>query len=61
MADNKYNANVIRLGIPDKVVEHGTQMELYKECGYSPDDIIETARGLMGKKKKTVNQIFISL
>jgi 1-deoxy-D-xylulose-5-phosphate synthase len=61
MADNNYNSKVIRLGIPDKVVEHGTQMELYKECGYSPDDIAETARGLMGKKKKGVSQIFISL
>ncbi len=61
MADNNYNAKVVRLGIPDKVIEHGTQMELYKECGYSPDDIAETARGLMGKKKKSVSSLFISL
>jgi 1-deoxy-D-xylulose-5-phosphate synthase len=61
MADNNYNSRVIRLGIPDKVVEHGTQMELYKECGYSPDDIAEAARGMMGKKKKSSKQIFIAL
>lgn len=61
MADNNYNAKVIRLGIPDKVVEHGTQMELYKECGFSPDDIADTARGLMGKKKSVMNKLFISL
>jgi len=60
MADNNYNSKVIRLGIPDKVVEQGTQMELYKECGYSPDDIVEAARGIMGKKKSS-KQIFIAL
>jgi 1-deoxy-D-xylulose-5-phosphate synthase len=60
MADNNYNSKVIRLGIPDKVVEQGTQMELYKECGYSPDDIAEAARGIMGKKKNS-KQIFIAL
>ncbi|HTA84319.1 MAG TPA: 1-deoxy-D-xylulose-5-phosphate synthase [Bacteroidia bacterium] len=60
MADNNYNSKVIRLGIPDKVVEQGTQMELYKECGYSPDDIAEAARGIMGKKKSS-KQIFIAL
>src|ERR1700722_15076510 len=60
MADNNYNSKVIRLGIPDKVVEQGTQMELYKECGYSPDDIVEAARGITGKKKSS-KQIFIAL
>ena len=35
--DNKYSAIVQRLGIPDKIIEHGTQDELYKECNY--DDV----------------------
>jgi 1-deoxy-D-xylulose-5-phosphate synthase len=61
MADNKYAANVIRLGIPDKVVEHGTQQELYKECGYSTDDIITTARDMVAKKKKGNKALFITL
>lgn len=34
MADNNYSAQVVRLGIPDKVVEHGDQSELWAECGY---------------------------
>jgi len=34
MADHNYNAQVIRLGIPDKVIEHGEQPELWAECGY---------------------------
>lgn len=34
MADNSYNAEVRRLGIPDTFIEHGSQEELYRECGY---------------------------
>ncbi|MES2064189.1 MAG: 1-deoxy-D-xylulose-5-phosphate synthase [Bacteroidota bacterium] len=34
MADNKYQADVVRLGIPDKFIEHGDQPELWAECGY---------------------------
>jgi 1-deoxy-D-xylulose-5-phosphate synthase len=34
MADNNYNAKLKRLGIPDKIIEHGEQSELYRECAY---------------------------
>jgi 1-deoxy-D-xylulose-5-phosphate synthase len=34
MAENNYTARVIRLGIPDQVIEHGEQPELWAECGY---------------------------
>jgi 1-deoxy-D-xylulose-5-phosphate synthase len=61
MADNNYSAKVIRLGIPDKVIEQGTQNELYKECGFSTDDIIEAARSLSDKKKKDSKKLFIAL
>ncbi len=39
MADHGYSARVKRLGIPDKIVEHGTQPELWSECGYDADAI----------------------
>jgi 1-deoxy-D-xylulose-5-phosphate synthase len=39
MADNNYQANVVRLGIPDRIVEHGEQMELHRECGFDPEGI----------------------
>lgn len=39
MADNNYHAEVKRLGIPDRVVEHGEQIELHRECGFDPDGI----------------------
>jgi len=60
MADNNYSSTIIRLGIPDKVVEHGTQQELYKECGYSTEDIINTARGMVAKKKKGNKSVFLT-
>lgn len=47
MADNKYNANIVRLGIPDKIVEHGEQLELHKECNFGPDDIYQTGLKIM--------------
>jgi 1-deoxy-D-xylulose-5-phosphate synthase len=46
MSDNGYNAEVRRLGIPDYFVEHGTQDELYRECGYDAEGI-EIAIGEM--------------
>jgi len=44
MADNGYSAQVKRLGVPDRFIEHGTQRELYDECGYGRDGIAETVR-----------------
>ncbi len=39
MADNNYQAEVKRLGIPDRIVEHGEQAELHRECGFDTDGI----------------------
>lgn len=46
MGDHHYTARVVRLGIPDKFVDHGTQKELYAECFYDEMAIISTARKL---------------
>jgi len=40
MADNNYSAQVVRLGIPDQVIEHGDQPELWAECGYDATAIM---------------------
>jgi len=50
MNDNSYKAKVIRLGIPDRFVDHGTQEELYKECGYDVEGIVKAARNLVQSK-----------
>ena len=47
MAENGYQAQVRRLGIPDRFVEHGTQEELYRECGYDARGIEETIREMI--------------
>lgn len=44
MVENSYSAKVIRLGIPDTFIEHGTQQELYKICGYDVEGICKTVR-----------------
>ncbi len=46
MVDNGYSSKVVRLGIPDEVVEHGTQQELWAECNYDKDAIIAAVKEL---------------
>jgi 1-deoxy-D-xylulose-5-phosphate synthase len=50
MAENGYSAQVKRLGIPDRLVEHGEQLELQKECGFDAEGIMETCKALAGQK-----------
>lgn len=51
MADHNYQAQIKRLGIPDKYVEHGTQAELWRECNYDTQAIVETIQQIVGVKK----------
>ena len=51
MADYNYLAQIKRLGIPDKYVEHGTQSELWRECDYDTLAIVETVQQIVGVKK----------
>jgi 1-deoxy-D-xylulose-5-phosphate synthase len=39
MMDQGYSSKVTRMGIPDRWIEHGTQAELYAECGYCAESI----------------------
>ncbi|MFN4885200.1 MAG: 1-deoxy-D-xylulose-5-phosphate synthase [Bacteroidota bacterium] len=43
MADHGYTSQVKRLGIPDEYIEHGTQDELYAECGFDVAAMVRTA------------------
>lgn len=42
MADHGYHAKVKRLGIPDKVIEHGEPLQLHQECGFDPESIVKS-------------------
>lgn len=49
MAANGYQAEVRILGIPDRLVEHGTLKELHRECGYDALAIAQAAREMAEK------------
>ena len=50
MNEHDYKATVKILGIPDRLVEHGTPKELHRECGYDAQGIAETVRQLLSEK-----------
>ena len=47
MVDQKYQSEVVRLGIPDEYIHHGTQEELWDECGFDSAAIIKTIEKLV--------------
>jgi 1-deoxy-D-xylulose-5-phosphate synthase len=47
MVDHNYHAEVRRLGIPDRIVEHGEQVELHRECGFDTDSIKRTVSAML--------------
>ena len=51
MSDNGYNSEVRRLGIPDYFVEHGTQEELQRECGFDAEGIEIAIREMLLKNE----------
>ncbi|MBL4707779.1 MAG: 1-deoxy-D-xylulose-5-phosphate synthase [Flavobacteriales bacterium] len=52
MTDHGYSSKIIRLGIPDAVIEHGSQDQLYEECGYDAKNIQKTAVEMLEKYSK---------
>ncbi|MFW5699412.1 MAG: 1-deoxy-D-xylulose-5-phosphate synthase [Bacteroidota bacterium] len=47
MTENGYQAQVIRLGVPDRFIDHGTPEQLYKECGFDVASICNKARSMV--------------
>jgi len=43
-------AEIRRIGIPDRFIDHGTIEELYKECGMDRENIIQAAKAMIGSK-----------
>lgn len=54
MADNGYFAQVERMGIPDRFIDHGSPKELFIECGYHKDDLVRTALLLVSEPKAAI-------
>ena len=56
MAEHHYKADVKIMGIPDKIVEHGTLKELQNEVGIDANQIAETLREMA---KIEVNKLIV--
>ena len=54
MNAHNYKAEIKMLGIPDRLVEHGTPKELHNECGYDAQGIKETVLEMMKGKVRAV-------
>ena len=54
MADQKYQADMTRLGIPDKYIHHGTQKELWSDCGFDAKGIVNTVIKTLSISEHTI-------
>jgi|TARA_B110000438_G_scaffold128684_1_gene124958 1-deoxy-D-xylulose-5-phosphate synthase len=59
MSENKYNNAIHRLGIPDKIIEHGSQDELYHECKYDSDAIYKFCKRMIDNKREIYEELLI--
>lgn len=50
ISENGYNVHLKRLGVPDHFIEHGTQSQLYHECGFDIQGILFSVRSLIKPK-----------
>jgi 1-deoxy-D-xylulose-5-phosphate synthase len=46
-ASRDLRRSVVRLGVPDRFIEQGTQLELYRECGFDKGGICNTIREIV--------------
>ena len=59
ISDNNYKNSVQRLGIPDRVIEHGSQEELYVECNYDDDAIYRFSKKMLNFKNTSYKEVII--
>lgn len=50
MAEHGYKNDLKILGIPDRVIEHGTPRELHRECGYDAEGIADAVREMLKER-----------
>ena len=50
MADNHYQVQLKRIGIPDKFIDHGTTEELYRDYGLDQQGIYKTVKAFLTKE-----------
>ncbi|NJD21420.1 MAG: 1-deoxy-D-xylulose-5-phosphate synthase [Melioribacter sp.] len=50
LAERNLKNDVLRIGLPDKFVDHGTQEELHKQLDIDPDGIVEKIKKFLNTK-----------
>lgn len=53
MSDNNYQISVIRLGIPDEFIEHGSQEELHAQLGLDAEGLYKSFKKVLNKEATT--------
>jgi 1-deoxy-D-xylulose-5-phosphate synthase len=52
-SDKKYKNDILRIGIPDKFIDHGTQSELHKQIEIDPAGIASRIASFLKSAKAT--------
>ncbi len=57
-ADKNYKMNILRIGLPDKFVEHGTQAELHHLLGIDPKGIVRKVK-IFSEGRDISEEVFV--
>ena len=52
MVAHQYQSQIIILGIPDKIIEHGSPKQLQHEAGFDAEAIYTSAKNLLTKSEQ---------
>jgi 1-deoxy-D-xylulose-5-phosphate synthase len=52
--DHGFRSDILRLGLPDEFIEHGTQRELHDMVGIGPDGIYERTLTYLRRRRTAV-------
>ena len=55
--DKNYKNDILRLGIPDKFIDHGTQKELHKQIEIDPEGIADRITSFYKSTKSATKAI----
>lgn len=57
-SDNNFKNDILRIGLPDKFIDHGTQTELHKLIGIDPDGIAEKIKLFTERNKLKEEEVY---
>ncbi len=58
-ADNNFKNDILRIGLPDYFIDHGTQQELHKIVGIDPDSIVSKVKTFINRGKGIEQEVSI--